>query len=65
MKTDKELADEIDAADRLLKHGYTRKQCPHCKGVGQQCDERLPFPSLGKCYPCDGKGFKWEAPIER
>lgn len=36
MKTDKELADELDAKDRLRRRGYTQKPCLSCNGKGYQ-----------------------------
>lgn len=33
-ESDKELADELDAADRLIARGYKRVQCSSCQGFG-------------------------------
>lgn len=55
-KTDKELADEIDARKRLENHGYTRKPCtnPDCiHGLLQGWE----------CPLCHDKGYTWEAPL--
>lgn len=51
-KTDKELADEVDAQKRLEKNGYRRVTCKSCNGV-----------SLRYCPACGGKGYHWEAPL--
>jgi DnaJ-class molecular chaperone len=56
--TDKELADQLDAQDRLIARGYTRKTCDSCRGVGQ-------LPGIGECYSCEGRGFHWYAPITK
>lgn len=55
MKSDKELADELDARDRLEARGYKRETCPKCKGFGQ-------FGSI-QCWQCEGKGYCWQAPL--
>lgn len=54
-KTDKELADELDAKDRLIARGYKRQTCAKCNGFGQ-------FGSI-QCWRCEGKGYTWEAPL--
>lgn len=56
-KSDKELADELDARDRLEARGYQRVTCPKCKGFCQ-------FGSI-QCWKCEGKGYCWEAPITK
>jgi hypothetical protein len=48
-KTAKELADELDAKDRLRERGYTWKTCKYCHGIG--------------CPGCDHGGGKWQAPM--
>jgi DnaJ-class molecular chaperone len=59
MKTDKELADDLDAKKRLEGHGYTQKKCPQCRGTGF-----IPKSNGGyHCYSCEGKGYTWEAPF--
>jgi hypothetical protein len=62
----KELADELDAEDRLKARGYYKKDCNHCKGTGflpgfesNSSYHVAPYP----CFACDGKGWRWEAPI--
>lgn len=56
-KTDKELADELDARDRLEARGYKRVTCTKCNGFGQ-------FGSI-QCWQCEGRGCNWEAPITK
>jgi hypothetical protein len=34
MKTDKELADELDAQERLRNRGYKKELCSKCNGLG-------------------------------
>lgn len=53
-KTDKELADEIDARKRLKERGYRRKPC--------RCLLYLPY-ATESCPLCHGKGYTWEAPL--
>jgi hypothetical protein len=50
MKTDKELADELDAKKRLQDHGYRQSNCPNskCFQLGNMCPQ------------CGGKGYIWE-----
>lgn len=55
MKTDKELADELDAQERLETRGYVRETCPKCNGYQQ-------FGSV-MCWQCEGKGYIWRAPL--
>lgn len=50
-KTDKELADELDARDRLRKRGYKWERCPTCNGLKENC------------FTCKGRGGIWEAPL--
>lgn len=57
MKTDKELADELDAQKRLEGHGYIRHACDTCHGTGMQ--------RYSKCFRCEGKGHTWESPLMR
>ncbi len=58
LKTDRELADELDARDRLEARGYKRKLCDKCGGTGQS------YPDI-VCNKCEGKGCRWEAPITK
>lgn len=53
-KTDKELADEVDARKRLEKNGYRRVTCKSCNGF--KGDD-------GYCMACGGKGYHWESPL--
>lgn len=63
MKTDKELADELDARDRLFARGYKQEQCPDCKGEGWIQPERRH--NVDPCYSCGGRGWCWVAPPEK
>ena len=60
MKTDKGLADDLDAQERLENRGYQRKTCPNCDGVG-----RLGRLMFVPCPYCEGRGYTWQAPMER
>lgn len=51
-ESDKELADRLDAEDRLKARGMQKKTCEHCKGTGP----------ISGCIPCGGKGYHWENP---
>lgn len=55
-KSDKELADELDARDRLIARGYERVKCPKCDGLG------LRFGDV-QCWQCEGKGYYWMPPL--
>lgn len=57
MKTDKEIADELDAKDRLIARGYKQLKCEKCNGFGQ-------FGSV-VCWKCEGRGYYWQAPITK
>lgn len=60
-KSDKELADSLDAYDRLIARGYKRVSCDKCKGIGYARDS---FHNWGiPCSSCEGRGFHWEAPL--
>lgn len=48
-KSAKELADELDAKDRLRARGYRWKTCEHCHGMGE----------ITGCGACENKGGKW------
>lgn len=54
-KSDKELADELDARDRLTNRGYKQATCPKCNGYGA-CGSV-------QCWKCEGKGYYWEPPL--
>lgn len=60
-KSDKELADQLDAKKRLRDHGYTQKTCQKCRGTGMM----LHGPGNHHCYSCEGRGYTWEAPFMR
>lgn len=57
--SDKELADRLDAQDRLIARGYVRETCKSCNGIGSNPRTDAP------CYSCEGRGFRWQAPIEK
>jgi len=57
---DKKLLDDIKTREELEKRGYRRKKCPVCRGVGV-----TEPPWLRWCLACEGKGYKWEAPLMR
>jgi hypothetical protein len=54
-KSDKQLADEIDARKRLESEGAKRVSCKIHKGV----------PTEQYCPICRGKGYYWEFPLMR
>jgi DnaJ-class molecular chaperone len=57
-KSDKELADELDAQDRLLARGYERETCEKCGGRGLEGFDVA-------CSRCEGRGYYWRAPITK
>lgn len=62
MKTGKELADQLDAEDRLRNRGFLKLTCEHCKGTGYLIPRKLGY---RWCPHCDNRGFKWKAPLWR
>lgn len=60
--TDVELANELDAQKRILAHGYTKEKCPTCKGTGWLFSHNEGVHEI-VCFGCNGKGYKWKAPI--
>ncbi len=60
--TDKELADQLDAEDRLLKRGYRKISCIYCNGRGGGQTKHDPY---SRCFECEGKGYRWSAPITK
>ena len=62
--TDKELADRVDARKRLEKYGYRRVTCEACNGTGILGNADKKFLIECECGACDGKGYRWEAPME-
>lgn len=67
MKTDKEIADTLDARERIRKHGGTWVRCPKCGGLGYTTfgGKGMMGLNTGTCFSCDGKGGKWEFPLTR
>lgn len=60
--TDKELADHLDAQDRLMARGLVKKQCEQCKGNGIAETRLLAETGLSfvtECSTCGGKGYFW------
>jgi len=57
MKSDRELADELDAQDRLKARGYEKVTCENCRGEGHQISV--------ECFKCEGRGYYWQAPITK
>jgi hypothetical protein len=55
-KSDKELADELDAKDRLRNRGYEQVTCEKCGGLGMEGFDIA-------CSCCEGKGYHWRAPL--
>lgn len=56
-KPNKELANELDAEDRLRGRGYTQEPCSSCRGSGM----KMINGALTPCLSCDGRGFHWRA----
>jgi DnaJ-class molecular chaperone len=54
---DIELADRLDAEDRLRNRGYEKRTCERCNGFGQ-------FGSI-QCPRCEGKGYWWMPPVTK
>lgn len=63
MKTAKEIADNLDAEERLTKRGYTKKECNKCNGLGFIKTQNNKLPFSYPCYACCGSGFSWMPPI--
>lgn len=57
-ESDKELADRLDAWERLEARGYKREACENCGGIGQSHPDIV-------CNRCEGKGYYWQAPITK
>lgn len=60
-KPDKDLADQLDAEERLLSRGYTKARCKSCFGTGLRPKGRY----VTECWPCEGRGFYWRVPITK
>lgn len=58
----KELADKLDAEDRLIKRGYKKESCINCNGAGYIIFEDLGT-SPQPCYTCKTEGFIWQSPL--
>lgn len=63
MKTSKEIADELDAQERLLARGYIKEPCQICKGTGKLNAVNLGY--VIECRECEGRGFAWKGPITK
>lgn len=57
--TDKELADHLDAQDRLRARGLERYTCETCKGTGANKHQSIYLPYV-PCFHCRGRGYTWE-----
>ncbi len=55
-KSDKEVADELDARDRLKARGAVWMTCRACEGLSE---------IIGYCPSCQGNGGRWSFPLER
>lgn len=60
MKTAKEIADELDAEDKLISRGWTQEKCVACDGTGHSTRNPDWF-----CLECGGKGTIWTAPTAK
>jgi DnaJ-class molecular chaperone len=60
--SDVELANQLDAEDRLRNRGYTKTECPSCRGAGWG---RNPWNRNIPCSMCDGRGYFWQAPLTK
>lgn len=56
MKSDKELADDLEAKKKLENAGYKKKPCPN--------DNCIKDRVKGHCFTCNNKGYIWQAPLE-
>lgn len=67
MKTDKELADELDAKQRIRSHGGEWVICSKCHGVGRTTfgGKGMMGLNTATCFHCDGRGGRWEMPMMR
>jgi DnaJ-class molecular chaperone len=61
MRTAKEIADNLDAEDRLRKRGYTKERCRSCDGRGFYPPDQMVVWS--ECMSCRGKGYRWQGPL--
>jgi uncharacterized paraquat-inducible protein A len=57
-QSDKELADKLDAQDRLRARGYEKVACEKCDGLGLEGFDIA-------CSRCGGKGYHWRAPLTK
>lgn len=62
MKTSKELADELDAQDRLMARGYAKVKCESCEGKGYCTHAQNQWINPWICIECGGKGWTWKSP---
>jgi hypothetical protein len=61
-KSDKELADQLDAEDRLRSRGYEKGECSRCKGMGFTVESGMYWL---ECGSCQGRGFVWRSPLTK
>lgn len=59
-----EIIKEIEAQQKLISLGWTKKTCEVCKGTGYVTHPELKY--LPQTYPCFcSGGYTWEAPITK
>lgn len=61
-----------EVVDKLLAAGWTRMECPDCKGVGSTpLDTTRHFVGMARanygrvCDSCAGEGKRWKRPAEQ
>jgi len=62
--TSKELLEEIEAEEELLHRGFTKEECPVCKGGKIKCFDGWHY-TTAECACCSGRGFVWQGPITK
>lgn len=60
--SDKELADRLDAEDRLRGRGYEKVRCCRCDGMGFTIESGM---FMLECGACQGRGFYWQSPLTK
>jgi len=60
--SDKELADQLDARDRLFARGYRQVPCQKCGERGFTEHSTGGVPWSYPCVYCHGHGYNWVAP---
>lgn len=62
---DKEYLDNLKAGEELISRGYEKIRCKQCNGLGSYFNGLSGELEYCECYFCDGKGYKWQAPITK